>query len=52
MPGKPHSEFPCQHHPYVVQLKQGNTLDNFGNIVDASCPEAHIPLSEFINRIN
>jgi hypothetical protein len=52
MPGKPHSSFPCQQHPYIEQMKDGKLLDKFGNIVNYSSPEAHIPFNEFINRIN
>ena len=27
MPGKPHSPFPHQQKPYVVQMKEGKALD-------------------------
>jgi hypothetical protein len=50
MPGKPHSPFPHQQNPYVVQMKEGKALDKFGNPVAKSAPEAHIPLDEFIYR--
>ena len=48
MPGKPHSPFLHQQKPYVVQMKNGKTLDKFGKEVPASSPEAHIPMDEFI----
>lgn len=47
MPGKPHSPFPYQQKPYVIQMKDGNNIDKFGNIVGKKAPEAHIPLEEF-----
>ena len=50
MPGKPHSPFPNQQKPYVVQMKDGKTFDKFGNVVLSNSPEAHIPLEEFIYR--
>ncbi len=31
MPGKPHSPFPYQQKPYVVQMKDGKAFDNHGN---------------------
>ncbi|MEM6807540.1 MAG: hypothetical protein AAF696_39445 [Bacteroidota bacterium] len=48
MPGKIHSKYPHQQRPYVVQMKDGETLDNFGKVVHRSSPEAHIPFEEFI----
>ena len=33
MPGKPHSKNLNQRTPYVVQMKEGKTLDKFGNVV-------------------
>lgn len=48
MPGKPHSPNPSQQKPYVIYRKHGKILDKFGNAVEASSPEAHIPLDEFI----
>lgn len=50
MPGKPHSPFPYQQKPYVVQMKDGKALDKFGNKVAKNAPEAHIPLDEFVYR--
>jgi tetratricopeptide (TPR) repeat protein len=50
MPGKPHSPFPQQHKPYVVQMKDGQAFDKFGNKVSKNAPEAHIPLDEFFYR--
>ncbi len=47
MPGKPYSKNPYQREPYVIHKKDGQTLDKFGNIVEATSREAHIPLSEF-----
>ncbi len=48
MPGKPHSQWTSQRRPYVVVMKNGDTLDNAGNIVMAASPEAHIPIEEFV----
>ncbi len=48
MPGKPHSMLLYQQKPYVIQLKDGKTLDKFGNIVPEKSIEAHISLDEFI----
>ena len=50
MPGKPHSPFPYQQKPYVIQKKNGKILDKNGYTVDRKSPEAHIPLEEFIYR--
>jgi hypothetical protein len=50
MPGKPHSPFPYQQKPYVVQMKDGQALDKFGNRVNKNSPEAHVPYDEFIYR--
>jgi hypothetical protein len=50
MPGKPHSKNPNQRNPYVVQMKNGKTLDKFGNVVHRDSPEAHIPINEFTYR--
>jgi hypothetical protein len=47
MPGKPHSYNPCQREPYVIQMKNGKAIDIFGNRIDPSLPEAHIPLKHF-----
>ena len=48
MPGKLHAKYPQQQKPYVVQMKDGKTLDKFGNVVSYDSLEAHIPLEEFI----
>ena len=50
MPGVPHSPYPYQQKPYVIQMKNGKALDKFGNLVSGSDPEAHIPLEEYIYR--
>lgn len=47
MPGKPHSPYPYQQKPYVVQMKNGKAIDKYGNPVNKRLPEAHIPLEEF-----
>jgi tetratricopeptide (TPR) repeat protein len=47
MPGKPHSPFPHQQKPYVIQQIDGKAVDILGNCVLPNTPEAHIPLSEF-----
>jgi hypothetical protein len=48
MPGKPHSPNPSQQKPYVIHMKDGKTLNKFGQVVTNNSPEAHIPLEEFI----
>ncbi len=48
MPGKPHSPFPHQQKPYIIQTKDGNIIDKLGNIVESSSPEAHISLDNFV----
>lgn len=50
MPGKPHSPFPCQQQPYVIQMHEGKAYDKFGNLVSKNAPEAHIPVEEFLYR--
>ncbi len=50
MPGKPHSPNPLQQKPYVVHMRDGKALDRYGNLVDLSSSEAHIPLEEYIYR--
>jgi len=50
MPGKPHSPLPHQQQPYVIQMKDGEVLDKFGNIVKDTSPEAHIAYEEFVYR--
>ncbi len=48
MPGKPHSPWPHQQKPYVIQTKNGRILDKAGNVVSRDAPEAHIVIEEFI----
>ncbi|GAB4194268.1 MAG: hypothetical protein Tsb0015_17260 [Simkaniaceae bacterium] len=50
MPGKAHSQNPCQQKPYVNQRIHGKSLDKHGNIVSNKSKEAHIPLEEFVYR--
>ena len=50
MPGSPHSPFPHQQQPYVVQMQSGKAVDKCGNMVDKRAPEAHISIDEFIYR--
>lgn len=50
MPGKPHSPYPSQQKPYVVQMKDGKAFDKKGNLIEGHLPEAHIPLEEFVYR--
>lgn len=50
MPGKPHSPLPYQQKPYVIEMKEGNFLDKYGNIVNKKSPGAHIPFEEFIYK--
>ena len=47
MPGKPHSPWPHQREPYVVQMSDGKAFDKYGNRISQNAPEAHIPLNEF-----
>jgi hypothetical protein len=47
MPGKPHSRNPAQQKPYVTWMKNGETLDKNGNVVNKRSLEAHIPIEEF-----
>ena len=47
MPGKPHSRNAAQQKPYVTWMKNGETLDKNGNVVNKRSPEAHIPLEDF-----
>ena len=48
MPGKPHSPNVYQQQPYVVQMRGGKAVDQFGNMVESEAVEAHIPLNAFI----
>ena len=50
MPGKPHSSLAHQQKPYITHIREGKTLDKFGNIVDSKDPAAHILIEEFIYR--
>jgi hypothetical protein len=50
MPGKPHSPFPHQQKPYVIQKTDRGALDKTGKYVLTDAPEAHIPFAEFIYR--
>ena len=48
MEGDPTSIYPHKRKPFVVHLKDGNSLDEFGNKVLRNSPEAHICLKEFV----
>ncbi|MEM8628891.1 MAG: hypothetical protein AAGF04_02300 [Chlamydiota bacterium] len=48
MPGKPHSQWSSQRRPYVIIMKNGDVLDNAGNLVLIDTFEAHIPVEEFV----
>lgn len=48
MPGKPHSPYPHQQKPYVVQMKDGKAYDKQGHLIFHEAPEAHISVNEFI----
>jgi len=50
MPGKPHSPNSLQQKPYTIHMKDGTAFDKFGNKVNKSAPEAHIPVEEFFYR--
>ncbi len=50
MPGKVHSNNPCQQKPYVNHRIHGESVDKFGKKVPTDSVEAHIPLEEFIYR--
>ena len=50
MPGKPHSPFPGQQKPYVIQKTDKGVFDKAGNLISGKEKEAHIPLEEFIYR--
>jgi len=50
MPGKPHSPYPHQQKPYVVQMEKGKALDAHGNRILHELPEAHIPINNFVYR--
>ena len=47
MPGKLHSSNPAQQRPYVTWMKNGETLDKYGNVVNKKSVEAHIPIEDF-----
>ena len=50
MPGKAHSDNPCQQKPYVNHRVHGESVDKFGNKVLNDSKESHIPLKEFVYR--
>ncbi len=50
MPGKSHSPIPSQQKPYVIEMRDGKTLDKLGNVVSSDSPAAHIALEEFVYR--
>ena len=50
MPGKLHSSNSFQQKPYVVHMRDGKALDKYGNRVDPSSSEAHIPFDQFTYR--
>ena len=50
MPGKPHSPFPHQQKPYVIQMESGKAIDRIGNRISPDAPEAHIPLEDYFYR--
>ncbi len=50
MPGKPHSSFPHQQNPYVIQMKHGKAFDKNGNLVSHKSPEAHVSINDFVFR--
>ena len=51
MPGKPHSPNFYQQNPYINRRIDGQSLDKFGNVVNHTSPEAHIPINEFIYKV-
>ncbi len=51
MPGKPHSPNPAKQKPYIIHMRNGNALDKFGNRVAKESIDAHIPLDEFVYRM-
>ena len=53
MPGKPHSPYPYQQKPYVIQKINGKIFDKLGNLTSSEkAIEAHIPIEEFIYKGN
>ena len=50
MPGKPHSPYPYQQKPYVIQATDKGAFDKAGNLVSGKDAEAHIPFKEFVYR--
>ena len=50
MPGKPHSIYPCQQKPYVIQKLGEEAVDCWGKRVHPHAPEAHVSLNEFVYR--
>jgi RHS repeat-associated protein len=47
MPGNPNSSFPNSQGPYVKWMRNGVTLDQFGNPVASNSDAAHIPFDLF-----
>ena len=53
MPGKPHSPYPYQQKPYVIQKINGKTFDKLDDLASSEkAIEAHIPIEDFIYRGN
>lgn len=44
MPGNPDSPFPNSQSPHVRVTRNGQAIDNAGNVVPKNSPDAHIPL--------
>lgn len=49
--GMPHSPNQMQQKAYVVMKNNGKTFDKMGNPVHSKSPEAHIPLEEFLYKL-
>ena len=50
MLGKPHSPYPYQQKPYVIQATDKGAFDKTGNLVSFDDPKVRIPLEEFVYR--
>jgi len=50
IPGKPHSLYPYQQKPYVIQATDKGAFDKTGNLVSFDDPKVRIPLEEFVYR--
>ena len=48
MPGRAHAKYSHQQNPYVIQMKDGKTLNKLGEVVKYDSPEAHISFGEFV----